>query len=38
MAVFPETHSVTVSVKRKDYPEPIPKGVTWAFFRSEGNE
>ena len=38
MAVFPETHSVTHSVQRKDYPNPIPKETTWAFFRKEDIE
>lgn len=38
MAVFPETHSVTHSVQRKDYPSPIPKETAWAFFRKEDVE
>ncbi|SFU58588.1 hypothetical protein [Nitrosospira multiformis] len=38
MAVFPETHTITYNVQRKDYPDPIPKEVTWAFFRKEGHE
>jgi hypothetical protein len=38
MAVFPEAHSVTHSVQQKDYPSPIPKEATWAFFRKEDVE
>jgi hypothetical protein len=38
MAVFPETHSVTHSVQRKDYPSPIPKEATWVFSRKEDIE
>lgn len=38
MAVFPETHTVTHSVQRRDYPDPIPKETIWAFFRKENHE
>jgi hypothetical protein len=35
IAYFPESHSIVVDVIAKNYPEPIPKGVIWAFFRRE---
>jgi len=35
MAVFPENHRITHRIYRKDYPNPIPKETTWAFFRKE---
>jgi hypothetical protein len=35
MAIFPETHTITHNIQRKDYPEPIPKEMTWTFFRKE---
>lgn len=35
IAGFPEAHSVTHSVNRADYPNPIPKEGIWAFFRKE---
>lgn len=35
MAVFPESHGITSSTHRRDYPEPIPKEKTWVFFRKE---
>ena len=38
MALFPDTHSVTHSVHRKDYPDSIAKGKIWAFCRKEDIE
>jgi hypothetical protein len=35
MAVFPSTHQISHAVHRLDYPNPIPKETTWAFFRKE---
>jgi hypothetical protein len=35
LAIFPETHTTTVQVCRMDYPTPIPKDKTWAFYRKE---
>lgn len=37
MAVFPETHKISHSVIRRDYPELIPKDRIWAYHRQEGN-
>lgn len=38
IAVFPESHIVTSSTHRRDYPEPIPKEMTWVFSRKEDCE
>ena len=35
LAVFPETHKVTHSIRRWDFPEPIPKIRLWVYFRKE---
>ena len=37
MALFPSSHAVTHTVRRSDYPEPIPKDRVWAFYRKEEN-
>lgn len=38
MASFPESHSVTHSVQRRDCPHSIPKEMTWVFLRKEDIE
>jgi hypothetical protein len=36
IAAFPETHRISYSVKRLDYPALIPKDRVWVFYRQEG--
>lgn len=36
MALFPETHTVSHTTIRCDYPQPIPKDRTWVYCRQEG--
>lgn len=36
LAVFPETHTTTHTLHRRDFPEPIPKDVAWVYARKEG--
>ncbi len=35
IAFFPETHIISHSVQRCDYPKPIPKNNIWVYCRQE---
>jgi hypothetical protein len=35
IAAFPETHRISYSVKRLDFPALIPKDRVWVFYRQE---
>lgn len=35
IAIFPETHNITVRIHRRDYPALIPKDKVWVYYRKE---
>ena len=35
IASFPSSYTITYSLTRLDYPGPIPKEATWAYYRKE---